>query len=198
MARRRGRPRKSGRRKPCGRLAADKERIAVAETAAKMPHRQGMGDAAADQRAGHELGRLVLRRWISPEQCRAGEKFGDIYREYRVVLDGPRNPVSDLLGGRRGPFECEPCPGGDCTCAKRQRAYLEACDAIRVFRRGVFEVTFQTCVEDRTCVTDNLGFLKSGLDALAIHFGIVPRKHVTRNWKYLPYQDDRRTSYRDA
>ena len=59
MRRRRGRPRKAGRRKRSGDLAVRPDKPAA--IAATMPHRRALGEKAVDQLAESELGRLALR-----------------------------------------------------------------------------------------------------------------------------------------
>ena len=59
MRRRRGRPRKGGRRKRSGDLVVRPDKPAA--IAATMPHRRALGEKAVDQLAESELGRLALR-----------------------------------------------------------------------------------------------------------------------------------------
>jgi len=59
VRRRRGRPRKAGRRKRSGDLVVRPDKPAA--IAATMPHRRALGEKAVDQLAESELGRLALR-----------------------------------------------------------------------------------------------------------------------------------------
>jgi hypothetical protein len=64
MVRRRGRPRKAGRRKRSGDLVVRPDKPAA--IAATMPHRRALGEKAVDQLAESELGRLALRGELKP------------------------------------------------------------------------------------------------------------------------------------
>ena len=59
VRRRRGRPRKAGRRKRSSDLVVRPDKPAA--IAATMPHRRALGEKAVDQLAESELGRLALR-----------------------------------------------------------------------------------------------------------------------------------------
>ena len=71
MRRRRGRPRKAGRRKRSGDLAVRPDKPAA--IAATMPHRRALGEKAVDQLAESELGRLALRG-----EAGAGDRRGGL------------------------------------------------------------------------------------------------------------------------
>ena len=72
MRRRRGRPRKAGRRKRSGDLAVRPDKPAA--IAATMPHRRALGEKAVDQLAESELGRLASssRCWRPPGRTMRG------------------------------------------------------------------------------------------------------------------------------
>ena len=75
-SKRRGRPRKSGQRYRNGNLRPSREpAVSPAAIAATQPHRAGLGDHAADQKAESTLGRMVLRGQISPMQYLAGQRY---------------------------------------------------------------------------------------------------------------------------
>ena len=74
MRRRRGRPRKAGRRKRSGDLVVRPDKPAA--IAATMPHRRALGEKAVDQLAESKLGRLALRR----ARAGAGDRPGRTMR----------------------------------------------------------------------------------------------------------------------
>src|SRR6185369_17252354 len=91
--RRKGRPRKPGHRYRNGNLRPSHEpATSPAIVAASQPHRAGLGDCAADQKAESELGRMVLRSEISALQYLAGQRYAAQWRAYLATLDGPRSP----------------------------------------------------------------------------------------------------------
>jgi len=71
VRRRRGRPRKAGRRKRSGDLVVRPDKPAA--IAATMPHRRALGEKAVDQLAESELGRLALRG-----EAGAGDRRGGL------------------------------------------------------------------------------------------------------------------------
>src|SRR6187431_3386512 len=120
--RRKGRPRKPGHRYRNGNLrpSSHEPLVSPAAVAATQPHRKGLGDCAADQKAESELGRMVLRGQISALQYLAGQRYAAQWRAYLATLDGPRSP-------QRGHGRGNPCAG--CTGATDQRNC--ACDLAR-------------------------------------------------------------------
>ena len=73
MRRRRGGPRKAGRRKRSGDLVVRPDKPAA--IAATMPHRHALGEKAVDQLAESELGRLAAwpsRGWRPPGRTMRG------------------------------------------------------------------------------------------------------------------------------
>ena len=86
---RRGRKRKLGRRKPCGRLVPE-PRSSPKEIARGMPHRRGLADAA-NPLAENELGRMVLRGELEPLMATAGEMYRREWKGYIASLSAPRS-----------------------------------------------------------------------------------------------------------
>src|SRR5262245_20001954 len=125
MRKRRGRPRKAGRRHPGGKLVA----VSVREVAMLMPHRRGLGERAGDQRGESELGRLVLRGHLDATQGLAGEAYLGLWRGYVWTLGGPR----ELANGYGQGFTCDGCGPMDrpCRCEFRRRVYTEANGVLR-------------------------------------------------------------------
>ena len=106
--RKRGRPRKAGKRYPGGKL----KRPSPREIAATMPHRRALGDKAVDQLAENELGRLVLRGIIGGSEALAGDYYAARWRGYIATLAGPRR----LGGGHLVGLDCGGCQRGEAVC----------------------------------------------------------------------------------
>jgi hypothetical protein len=173
MRRRRGRPRKTGRRYPSG----DRVKPAVSprEIAAGMPHRRGLGELATDQRAETELGRLVLRGVLDETLGLAGETYLALWRGYVFSLAGPR----ELSNGGGHGFSCGGCSDAEarrwCRCEFRKRIYLEAARVLtEVGPPAVFAVE-HVVLDDGLCLAGSEEGLRLGLSALAHHFGLTPR-----------------------
>ena len=92
MRRRRGRPRKAGRRKRSGDLAVRPDKPAA--IAATMPHRRALGEKAVDQLAESELGRLALRGELEQVLATAGADYARHWRGYIASLCAPRALVA--------------------------------------------------------------------------------------------------------
>jgi hypothetical protein len=171
--RRKGRPRKLGTRYKSGNLRPNHEpAISPEQVAATQPHRKGLGDRAADQKAESELGRLALRGQITGLQYLAGQRYAAQWFAYLVTLEGPRSP-------QRGHGRGNPC--GGCPTASDQRDC--ACDlARRLWARSVSALTpteilmtARVCVWDVACPEGMLTVLRSGLDALTVRLGLTTR-----------------------
>src|SRR5262245_2660903 len=174
MRRRRGRPRKAGQRYRSGdRRKPAKPAVSPREIAARMPHRRGLGEKAVDQRAETELGRLVLRGTLTPDQGLAGETYLALWRGYVWTLAGPREMAS---GGGHG-FTCGGCVEvKHCRCWFRRKVYEEAHEELlRACGYRVHAVIAKVVIGDDACVGDEIEGLQLGLSALAAHFGLTPR-----------------------
>jgi hypothetical protein len=173
MRRRRGRPRKSGRRYPSG----DRVKPAVSprEIAAGMPHRKGLGEKAVDQRAETELGRLVLRGVLDETLGLAGETYLALWRGYVFSLAGPR----ELSNGGGHGFTCGGCEGEArrwCRCEFRRRIFLEARRVLEDAGAVVILATERVAIHDDPLTGRwDLDWLRLGLSALAGHFGLTAR-----------------------
>lgn len=172
MRKRRGRPRKAGARHRDGHLKRQAESPRV--IAAGMPHRRGLGERAVDQRAETELGRLVLRGVLDETLGLAGETYLALWRGYVFSLAGPR----ELAQGSGAGFTCSGCEGmRHCRCEFRKRVYLEAREVLLDAGPGVLLMVHAVVVHDGALPFDaHIEPLRVGLLALAIHFGLQPRK----------------------
>src|SRR5690349_6383818 len=113
---RRGRKRKFRGSKPGSREVQVVELVSPADLAASMPHRRALKDvsvvrfidgrkvirnAAADQKAVSELGRMSLIGRVSEHMERAGSMFAGDYGAYMATT----NPPNGVAGSGRG-FGC--------------------------------------------------------------------------------------------
>ena len=180
MKRRSGRKRKSGRRHPGGKLV--QPHVSPLEVACAMPHRRGLGARAADQLAENQLGRLVLRGELEGVLALAGEYYAAAWRGWLTTLSAPRRAaVRDLAGiVVGGALDCGGCLGlvgtRFCMCAARKRKYLEADGALRA--AGLDAQFAVTCIVLQDLSHYHpfwLAPLRTGLRALATHFGLTPR-----------------------
>ena len=141
--------------------------------AARMPHRKGIGPDpdVLDHRYESELGRMVLREEIEPEQATAGEIYERLWRGYVATLQGPPWP-----GRGAGVPPCRGCESAEerrhCLCNMRKRIYLEAADVLFYTGGGAAVVVQGVAIYDRPCPCGSLSVLKRGLGALARHFGL--------------------------
>lgn len=143
--------------------------------AAGMPHRRGLGEMAADQRAETELGRLVLRGTLDATLGLAGETYLALWRGYVFSLAGP----SELTAGGGHGFTCDGCQGEVrrwCRCEMRKRIFFEAYDAVRAPGRAVWAAVHWTVINDQP--PQAIDVLAIGLSTLARHFGLTPRQTV--------------------
>ena len=172
--RRKGRPRKPGHRYRNGNLRPSHEPlVSPAAVAATQPHRKGLGDCAADQKAESELGRLALRGQISALQYLAGQRYAAQWRAYLATLDGPRSPQRGH--GRGNP--CAGCDGADCACDRAKRAWERS---VRLLNRAEVVVTARVCCWDVPCPSWAKPVLICGLDALAESLGLTTRNKSRR------------------
>ena len=171
--RRKGRPRKTGPRYRNGNLRPSHEPlVSPAAVAATQPHRKGLGDCAADQKAESELGRLALRGQISALQYLAGQRYAAQWRAYLATLDGPRSPQRGH--GRGNP--CAGCPTAsdqrNCACEHAKAAWFRSAFALTP---AEVLVTARVCCWEIACPEGMMAVLRSGLDALALSLGLTTR-----------------------
>ena len=170
--RRKGRPRKTGARHKNGHLKAVMAE-SPRERAAHMPHRRGLGEQSSDPAAESELGRMRLRGEISEPEETAGYVYGRMWRGYVSTLDAPRTPGE----GQGRVSACAGCifPSERrwCACDLRRRIYQEAANVLSSTGSGILPTVHAVVILDRQCHFSDLPVLKSGLSALAAHFGLV-------------------------
>jgi len=174
--RRRGRPRKNGHRYRNGNLRPSHDpAISPAQVAATQPHRQGLGDHAADQLAESELGRMVIRGVITRLQCLAGQRYAAQWRAYLATLDGPRSPQRGR--GRGNP--CGGCPTATdqrtCACDLARRLWARSTFALQAADPEAVVMIARVACWDVACPPWALPVLRRGLDALAESLGLTTR-----------------------
>ena len=178
--RRRGRPRKAGNRYKSGNLRPTHEpAISPAAVAATQPHRAGLGDCAADQKAESVLGRMALLGQITGLQFLAGQRYAAQWRAYLATLDGPRSPQRSQGRGQ----SCLGCPTAaereKCACDLARRSWVRSASALHAIPGGIV-VTARVCCWDVPCPIWGLAMLRSGLDALALSLGLTTRNKSSR------------------
>jgi hypothetical protein len=174
--RRKGRPRKPGHRYRNGKLRPSHEPpVSPAAIAATQPHRKGLGDCAADQKAESELGRLALRGQVTALQYLAGQRYAAQWRAYLATLDGPRSPQRGQgRGNGCNPADCRE-RGANCACDLARRLWTRSVFALTAAHPQAILVTARVCCWDVPCPPWALPVLRCGLDALAESLGLTTR-----------------------
>lgn len=168
-----GRKRKTGNREPNGRVQRDRG-IDPKAIAQLQPHRRLVpAGVAHDPKAECVMGRLCLNGWISETQYQAGVKYRTLVMNYRRVIGAPRSTEASMSGVIVGPWA-----GGGEMPEDRQieirNAYMRAFEALQEHPDNRCARDVSHCViQDRTNFT--LAVVKSGLNALALHFGLTNR-----------------------
>ena len=163
-----GRKRKKGPREPNGRLKREKA-VDPNAVARRQPHRRGVPAALAhDPKAECILGRLCLNGEISETQYEAGVKYRTAVMRYRSAIEAPRASAASMTGVIAGPS------GGGTPISERRQieirnGYMRAFEAIE--QAGAARDVAHCAVFDRGPYV--LEKLQRGLDALAVHYGLV-------------------------
>lgn len=166
-----GRKRKQTRRQPNGQPVRERG-IDPRAIAALQPHRRSVPrEVMHDPKAESVMGRLRLNGWITEIEYQAGVKYREIVMRYRVVIDAPRASEASMSGVIVGPW------GGnyelDENEVERRRAnYNAAYEWLESTAGNAAARAVAHCA-----VHERRGFiirhLKSGLEALAEHFGLT-------------------------
>ena len=165
MGSRRGRPRKSGPRYKSGRLNV--RRLSDDKLAALQPHRRDLPESERlSPKAITTLGQLNLQRRITDEQYEAGERYRAVVNAYRAVICA----VDPLMA---------PAPGwgrdlSDDEARRRTEAYNSAYIALWRAGQGPAKWVSRVAIYDETCPISAFPDLVRGLQALAIHYGLIP------------------------
>jgi hypothetical protein len=174
--RRRGRNRKLGTRYASGdivRSQSEAQRLAAAQ-----PHRAWLPERKRlDQRAGSPFGCLNLMGVLTDRQYRAGLRYAGVVGKYRAVIESPRATA----GAGRG----YDCPGDTacghegrraCECRERKARYDAAFAALGDAGQRAARAVARVAVYGEQCPSGALDHLKRGLNALAVHFGLIVRR----------------------
>lgn len=167
-----GRKRKSGRRKPCGRLAEVGEN--VVQIAQAHPDRQGLPESLrSHQNAGTPLGRLNLKGHITDEQLEAGRKYARDVRLFQAVYSGPKPFASAIDPGAAG-GQIVPIPLQVEEIKRRIDAYDDAFTALwSAGQRAARAVSRLAVYDEWLPMPDALEQLQLGLHALVNHYGLT-------------------------
>ncbi len=169
-----GRKRKSGRRHPSGELARDRG-LDVLAIAQAHPDRQGLAkEDRLDQRAGTPMGRLALRRLITPEQLEASRKYAWDARKFQQVYraPSPNCPSLNIMGGNG-----EGAPLKLDEIQFRLSAYNAAFEAVSEAGHKAARAVARVAVYDEWLPAGTtLGDLKRGLSALVDYYGLTVRR----------------------
>lgn len=180
-----GRKRRHGRRHPNGRLAAERSET-PREIAQRMPHRRVFGEAALDQKAENELGRLMLWNKITADQWVAGSTFRRAWGVYLSTVGPPRS----IIMAQDHANSCLGCPIATprekCSCAFR-RAFYEDADR-ELYEVGLLprQLVKLVVLHDHVCIPGWVAMLRLGLDVLAVHFGLT-RPHNPSDCRNISY-----------
>jgi hypothetical protein len=168
-----GRKRKQGRRHPSGKLVRQASAVNYRAMAAEQPHRRDLPvDKRQDRLAASNFGRMHLTGRINELQHLAGERYAMVVGAYRATIQGPKA----MSGSGRG-YECV-CARSDvaeqCECHRRRAAYERAFVALHCAGRPALMTVNAAAVQDQSCPVAGILELRTGLDALAKHFGFAP------------------------
>lgn len=171
---RKGRKRKSGRRTASGALA--KAHVDYQTMAAENPDRRWLpATLRLSEKAGTVLGGLNLIGRITDHQYEAGRRYGIVVGAYRSVIGTP----TGMHGSSRG-YDCAglACLVDDrlCECASRKTRYVRAFEAIKGQR--VHLAVNRVAVHDEQITEDQMDYLRLGLSALAVHFGLTQQRRA--------------------
>lgn len=193
-----GRPRKTGRRKPSGRLAQQWHNP-KAQVAAQ-PHRAGLAkDVRELPEAESVIGRLMLTGDITPAQYEAAQAYRAIVADYHASIQAPRSTAAAIDLARVGASHFAGVSDGYARRAvdRYQDAFIASGDPLpeaalkawdctepRLKSRDVQFTIAEHVFRDKPIPPqgDNLILLRTGLDRLIWHFGIDKslRHHATR------------------
>lgn len=182
MGSRRGRPRKAGPRYKSGRLNV--RRLSDDKLAALQPHRRDLPESERlSPKAITTLGQLNLQRRITNEQFEAGERYQQVVNAYRAVI-ASHDPCCQALPGWGRMLSAEEAERrtvayDDATCALDQcaRDWRNIPDGLNRLRFGHEAVKWvnRVAIYGETCPISAFPALVCGLQALVIHFGLMPK-----------------------
>lgn len=183
---RRGRPKKPGKRFPCGKLVTEREVVEARVIAFKQPHRQSVPERLrADQRAESPFGRMMLSgglgnidpnvgEAVGVQRYDAGVKYAGAVRRYRShVLGGVPNSDPQSIGGFMQPSARG--AGKEQDAAEVKKAFDDAFAAVMEAGQRAAVVVKDMVVFGKECPDGQEKHLIWGLDKLISHYGLTRR-----------------------
>lgn len=177
---RKGRPRKSGYRKPSGDLIKTAEStVSPIVVALRQPHRRfAPTDRADDARAETHLGQMNMDGSISNADYNAARRYARIVNRYRAVISSPNpNPpsIAGIMESRRGSSR-------DITDARERKAeYDAAFEALSNAGHTAARAVAHMAVYGQPCPYGAFEPMKRGLGLLREHFERVDNMTGGRN-----------------
>jgi hypothetical protein len=171
---RRGRPKKPGKRYPCGKLVTDQEVGEARIIAFRQPHRQAAPESLRhDERATWPFGILNLTGKVSDVQYQAGVNYGGDVRRYRAhyLADVP-DPSPKSIAGYMQPSSGG---GGNVDIADIKAKYNGAVEAVMGAGQRAAKAVARMAVFGEQCPIDLEKHLILGLDKLVIHYRLTRR-----------------------
>lgn len=141
-----GRPRKPGKRKPCGRRSdsvvnAEAKRNDPRSVVFEQPHRRWLADAQRrDQQAESEIGRLHLSGRISEAQYWAADRFRSIVAQFRLVMATPMQTCTALGHVVANPVDEDAWRRGESGTAERPESDEEMSERVLRQHSAVLDV----------------------------------------------------------
>jgi hypothetical protein len=173
-----GRPRKTGKREPNGRIA--RVYVNPKSQVASQPHRVGVPREYREwPEAGSEFGRMMLRKIITPAQYEAGMLFAGLSVAFCAVYDipSPHPHAMDLtrVGVSLGR---EMAPEKAIEIKKRYNRAFDACG--EAGRKAQMAVKNCAVLDRKIDSFEMRDRLRAGLDKLIVHFHINPQLELDR------------------
>ncbi len=163
-----GRPRKSGKRKPCGRLA--QVYVNPKAQVASQPHRVVVPVKFRDwPEAGSFFGRLMIAGTITPAQYEAGKRYNEDYSAYQRAMQSPSPDPKAMSYEPRIAGKSDGMP--DDAARRARRVWTDAFNAVEEV--GMQQAVMHHAVHDKPIATERQGLqLRCALDRLIPHYGI--------------------------
>ena len=125
MSRKPLRPRKPGKRSPCGRIVADEREAGYSPSISKRL-RDAAARGMADPSWGTALGQLLMAGKINHDEHMAGLKWDELHREYLRSIEPPADGTSKPIGEpRKGEPPHEDSEAGAKAEKRRKRIKLD-------------------------------------------------------------------------
>ncbi len=171
-----GRPRKTGRREPNGRL--QRGWVDTKAQVAAQPHRRDVPKSYRKwPEAESMFGRLMLNGKITPAQYVAGRQYAELAERYRAVKGYPPIHPGAMDPLRSGRGMGADAPDHVIRAAIRDYdAAFCACEPHKVQRAVAHHAVHEMRIAD----FETLGLLRIGLDKLIAHFHINPELKLDR------------------